>query len=85
MYGLGILYAFELNRPEDAAFHLERYLQILPSDINAMFVLARAYFMTEKFSQAIELYDRIITRTRDQDVRQGAINNREEIMRLIYE
>lgn len=85
MYGLGVLYAFELNRPEDAVFHLERYLQILPSDVSAMFVLARAYFMTERFAQAVELYDRIIARTRDQNIRQEAINNREIIQGFLYE
>jgi tetratricopeptide (TPR) repeat protein len=85
MYGLGVLYAFELDRPQDAIFHLERYLQILPSDINAMFVLARAHIMAENFTQAIELYDRIAARTRDQNVRQEALNNRAMVMEFMYE
>jgi len=85
MYGLAVLYAFELNRPEDAIVQLERFMQILPSDIPAMFVLARAYFMTENFSQAIELYGRIADRTRDKNTREEAINLREFVERIVYE
>jgi tetratricopeptide (TPR) repeat protein len=84
MYGLGILYVFELDRPQDAIVHLERYLQILTSDISAMFVLARAYFMLEDYSRAVEIYDRIIDRTRDSRIREEALNNRDSIQRIIY-
>ena len=85
MYGIGILYTFELNRPADAIPHLERYLKIETSDVPAMFVLARAYFMTENFSQAIELYDRIISRTKDQKVKEEALRNIDIVRRMQYE
>jgi tetratricopeptide (TPR) repeat protein len=85
MYGLGVLYAFELDRPEDAIVHLERYLQILPSDIPAMFVLARAYFMTGSNSRAIELYDRIADRTRDKNIREEALRLKDIIQGMLYE
>ncbi|MCL2410288.1 MAG: tetratricopeptide repeat protein [Treponema sp.] len=85
MYALGILYAFELNRPEDAIIQLERLLQIRPSDIDSLFVLARAYFMTEDFAAAIEVYDRIIARTRDQNVMREAQNLRDTVMGIRYE
>jgi tetratricopeptide (TPR) repeat protein len=84
MYGLGILYVFELDRPEDAIVYLERYLQILPNDIPAMFVLARANIMLENFSRTIEIYDRIIERTRDRQMREEAQYNRNFIMELMY-
>jgi tetratricopeptide (TPR) repeat protein len=85
MYGLAVLYVFELDRPQDAVVYLERYLQIQSLDISAMFVLARAYFMTENFSRAVEIFDRIASRTKDQKVREEALNNREIIQRMIYE
>ncbi|MCL2758982.1 MAG: CDC27 family protein [Treponema sp.] len=85
MYGLGILYVFELDRPQDAIAHLERYLQILTSDVSAMFVLARAYFMLENFHRAIELYDRIADRTKDKNIREEALNNRDIIQGIMYE
>jgi tetratricopeptide (TPR) repeat protein len=77
--GLGILYAFDLNRPADAVPHLIRYLETLSNDMTAMFVLARAYYMTENYEGAIELYDRIIARTKDPKVKAEAQINKEHI------
>jgi len=85
MYGLGVLYVFELDRPAEAIPHLERLLEILSTDISAMFVLARAYFMTGDLYNASELYDRIISRTRDNRIREEAVTNREIISRMLYE
>jgi len=85
MYGLGVLYAFELNQPQDAIVYLERYLQIQPSDISALFVLARAYYMIENFSRAVEIYDRIAARTKDQKIKNEALTNRDIIQGMLYE
>jgi tetratricopeptide (TPR) repeat protein len=84
MYGLGVLYSFELDRPDDAIVHLEHYLQILPSDISAMFVLARAHYMLENYQQAVDFYDRIITRTRNQKLKEEAMLNRDAVQGMIY-
>jgi len=86
MYGLGVLYTFELeDRAQDAIIHLERYLQISTSDISAMFILARAYYMTRNFSRATELYDRILERTRDQELRREAMANKDLIQGMLYD
>jgi len=82
--GLGILYTFDLNRATEAVPHLERYVELAPNDIKGMFVLARAYYMTESYDRAIELYDRIISRTKDPKVKAEAQNNKEIIRNLIY-
>jgi|TergutMp193P3_1026864.scaffolds.fasta_scaffold68782_1 tetratricopeptide (TPR) repeat protein len=82
--GLGILYTFELNRAAEAVPHLERYMELAPNDIKGMFVMARAYYMTENFDRAIEMYDRIIARTKDQKVKSEAQNNKDIIRNLIY-
>jgi len=79
-YGLGVLYVFELDRPEDAIPHLLKYLEISRSDIDTMFVLARAYYMIRNYKAAIDLYDRIITLTRDDQKRKDAQNNRQLVM-----
>jgi tetratricopeptide (TPR) repeat protein len=84
MYGLGILYAFELDRPADAVVRLERYLQLQNSDIQAMFVLARAYYMIENFGKAVELYDRIISRAKDQKTKTDAQALRDIVQGRIY-
>jgi tetratricopeptide (TPR) repeat protein len=73
--GLGILYTFDMEKPADAVPHLERYVQIMPNDIRGMFVLARACFMTDNSERAIELYNRIISRSKDPKVRTEAQNN----------
>jgi tetratricopeptide (TPR) repeat protein len=86
MYGLGILYTFELEkRAADAITYMERYMSIQQSDISAMFVLARAYYMNDNFTSAIEQYDRIIARTKDAKVKEEAAFNRDIIQGAIYE
>ena len=84
MYGLSILYVYELDRPQDAIPYLERYLTIQSSDISAMFVLASAYYLTENFSKAIEQYDKIISRTKDKKIKEQAQINRDVIQGMIY-
>jgi len=85
MYAIAVLYVFELNRPADAIVYLDRYLQIQPSDNSALFVLARAHFMLENYRQSIEFYDRIISRTRDNRVKEEAQINRDIITGMLYE
>ncbi|MDR0495554.1 MAG: tetratricopeptide repeat protein [Treponema sp.] len=79
-YTLGVLYTFELERPEDAIPHLERCLEISRNDVDAMFILARAYYMLNRFKDTIELYDRIIAVTKDPQKRIDAQNNRQQIL-----
>ena len=85
MYGLAVLYTFELDRPQEAVAYLDRYLKIYPQDIQAMFVLARAHAMTGNYSMAVEQYDRIIAKTKDQNVKNEAVNNKNFIQDLQYE
>jgi len=85
MYGLGVLYAFELDRPADAIVQMERYLQINTSDFSAMFILARAYFMIQNYQKAIETYERIAERTRNKDIKEEALINRDFIQGMRYD
>jgi cytochrome c-type biogenesis protein CcmH/NrfG len=72
-----------MNRPAEAIPHMERYLQMAPNDVKGMFVLARAYYMTESFDSAVELYDRIISKTKNPKVKAEAQNNKEIIRDLM--
>jgi tetratricopeptide (TPR) repeat protein len=85
MYALAVLYAFELDRPQDAVFQMDRYLQIQPSDTSAMFVLARAYYMMGKYSSAMETYEKIVARTKDQKIKEEAFKNMEIVQARMYE
>ena len=79
-YSLGVLYVFDLNRPQDAIPHLERCLEISRNDVDTMFVLARAHFMLKNYQAALDLYDRIITLTTDAQKRTDAQNNRQMVL-----
>ncbi|MDR0496093.1 MAG: tetratricopeptide repeat protein [Treponema sp.] len=83
-YGLGVMYTFDLDRPEEAIPHLERCLEISRNDVDTMFVLARAFYMTRKYQAAVDLYDRIITLTRDEQKRRDAQNNRQTVLGQMY-
>ena len=86
LLGLGILYVFDQDRPRplEAIPHLERFTELSATDIRGMFVLARAYYVTNNFERAIELYERIIARTKDPKVRTEAQNNINTIRNIIY-
>ncbi|MDR3174825.1 MAG: tetratricopeptide repeat protein [Treponema sp.] len=79
-YGLGILYCFELDRPAEAVPQLERYLELMSRDVDAMFALARSYYMTGNYEKAVDLYDRIMVSTKDTGKKDEARNNRDYIM-----
>jgi tetratricopeptide (TPR) repeat protein len=84
-YAIGVLYVFELNRPEAAIPHLKRYLELESRDVDAMFILARSYYMTGDLQEALSLYDRIITTTRDASKKSEAENNKKIILEQLYE
>ena len=79
-YSLGVLYVFELYMPEEAIPHLERCLEISRNDVDTMFVLARAFYMLQRFQDAIDLYDRITIISGDEQKRIDAQNNRQLIL-----
>jgi tetratricopeptide (TPR) repeat protein len=83
LYGLGVLYTFELGRPREAIPYLLRCLEISP-DVDTMFVLARAYYMIESYQEAVAVYERIIGFTKDPDKREEAQGNRQRILDIIY-
>jgi len=85
LYALGVLYVFELNRPEDAIPHLKKYLQMETRDVDAMFILARAYYMMGELQEAVNLYDTIISLTRDASKKSEAENNKKLILEQLYE
>ena len=83
-YSLAVLYVFELEMPNEAIPHLERCLEISRNDVDTLFVMARAYFMLSRFQEAVDLYDRIITITGDEQKRIDAQNNRQVVMEQMY-
>lgn len=77
MYGLGVLYVFNLEEPEKAIPYLETFLETQTKDTDGMMVLARAYYTTREFDKAVSLYDRIIElHPNDEKVSQAEINKK---------
>jgi tetratricopeptide (TPR) repeat protein len=83
-YDLGLLLMIELDRSAEAVPHLERYLELMPRSVDGMFALARAYYITASYEEAVELYDRILVTSKDANQKAQAQKNRDEIMGQLY-
>ncbi|HOJ98296.1 MAG TPA: tetratricopeptide repeat protein [Termitinemataceae bacterium] len=84
-YALGVLYVFELNAPERAIPHLEILLEQQKKDVDAHFVLARAYYETGQYRKALDLYDRILSITKVAEKRRQAEENKKIVQDLLNE
>ncbi|HZK19248.1 MAG TPA: hypothetical protein VFC68_00840 [Treponemataceae bacterium] len=84
LYGLGVLYVFELNRPSAAIPFLETLLEGESKHFDGMMVLARAYFVTGFSDNGIALYDRIISNTSNKEQKTNAENNKKIVLNELY-
>jgi tetratricopeptide (TPR) repeat protein len=75
LYGLAVLYAFELNRPLDAIPRIERYMEMRSGDVSAMFILARCYYMSGQYRRALDQYDLIVNTSKDPRQKREAEEN----------
>lgn len=76
LYGLGVIYVWELEEPEKAIPHLEKLLSIDTKNIDAMFLLASAYCADYEFDKSIQMYDRI-----EQTTKAGAVKAQAEALK----
>jgi len=84
-YALGVLYIFELDKSAAAIPQLERYLELESRDVDAMFLLARAYYEQGKNEPALDWYERIIGLTKDEVRLTEAEKNKKMLLDLLYE
>lgn len=84
LYALGVLYVFELDKNEEAIPYLKRYLELETKDVDAMFILARAYYAVGELKQAVDLYDRILSLTKDSTKKAEAEKNKQTILDQLY-
>lgn len=84
LYGIGVLYVFELEEPEKAIPHLEKLLTIDKKNLDAMFVLARAYYSTYNFDKSIAMYDKIIATTKAEETKATAEANKKIVLDAAY-
>jgi hypothetical protein len=50
-----------------------------------MFILARAHAVTGNYKQATEIYEKIISRSKNKEIQAEASNNIEIVQRMMYE
>lgn len=84
LYGLGVLYVFELDEPEKAIPHLEKALTIDTKNIDAMFVLARAYYSSLDFEKSVSMYEKIINTTKSAEIKATAEENKKIVIDAQY-
>ena len=84
LYGIGVLYTFDLNKPEKAVPYLEKLLTIETRHTEGMFVLARAYYMNYEFQLAVDMYDRIIQTTTSEKSKADAEANKKVVLDAMY-
>jgi len=84
LYGLGVLYVFELDESEKAIPHLEKLLTIDTKNFDAMFVLARAYYCNYEFDKAVQMYDTIIANTKSAETKATAEDNKRIVLDASY-
>lgn len=84
LYGLSVIYVFELDESAKAIPLLEKVMEIETKDFNAMFVLARAYYENYEFDKAVKIYDKIIASTKAADIINAAQENKKQVLDASY-
>lgn len=84
LYGLGVLYVFDMDESEKAIPFLEKLLTIDKKHTDAMFVLARAYYVQYEFEKAIDMYDSIIQVTTSPQKKADAEANKKLVLDAQY-
>lgn len=83
MYALGVLYAMELSRPDDAAPLIEAYVLRNSKDVSSRFLLASVRYAQGRYADALELYDQIQAVATLESERQAARENKEKVELLL--
>jgi len=80
LYGLSVLYIFELGRPLDAEEYLERLVSLSRTHYDAMFLLSRVKIIKGDIEAAVDLYSNIEENAKDDEIRRQAANNRRQLL-----
>jgi len=84
LYGLGVLYVFERDEPEKAIPLLETAIDVEKRNTDAMFILARAYYSSGRYEEAVALYDRILSLTNSEERKKEAETNKAFVLENSY-
>ena len=84
LYGLAVVYSFELEDYEAAIPLLERMLGIDTMNMDALFLYARSLYGAGRLQDAVNVYDRIIAGSRIEERRDQAAANKKQILDELY-
>ncbi|MBU0934815.1 MAG: hypothetical protein KKI09_10090 [Spirochaetes bacterium] len=85
MYSLALLYAMELDRPDEALQLLERYFQIISRNVDAWNLYARTLYIVGRLQEAVDAYDKVIDFTEIKERREQAQANKARILEEMYD
>jgi tetratricopeptide (TPR) repeat protein len=80
LYGLAVLYAFELDRPDDALELLERANEVEPNRARPYMLKGRVLVELGQPEEAAEAYGRAAETAASKEVRDAALENRRRIL-----
>lgn len=80
LYAVSVLYLFELQEPAEAEEHLDRLLEIDPSNTRARFLKARVLVETGRIEEAADLYGEIAEEAASREQRSRALENRNQLL-----
>ncbi len=79
LYGLAVLYVFELDRAQEAVGLLEHLLEKQKNNTDALFLLGNVYYRLGRPEKALELYNLLLRIELPADKRQEAQANKRRI------
>lgn len=84
LYGLAVVYSFELEDHEAAIPLLERMLGIDTMNMDALFLYARSLYGAGRMQDAVDVYEKVISSSRIEERRDQAAANKKQILDELY-
>jgi tetratricopeptide (TPR) repeat protein len=85
LYGYSVLLVIELAREKEGIDYLHQILEKETKNVNALFLLARAYYQVKEYDEALNQYDRIIKLSPSDVIRDRAILLKEQVKDELYD
>lgn len=80
LYGISILYIFELNQPAKATPYVERLMALEKNNMEVLFLRARLYVFSGEIEKAIEIYSHLVSNSKNEEQILQAKRNREALI-----
>lgn len=84
LYGLSLLYVFDMKEYEKAISLLEKLITIEKKNFDALFVLAGAYYAVGEGEKAVAIYERIPTMTKSKEIIASAESLKKQVLDSVY-